>query len=70
MTSNDSGGASQDSMKQILSLMVSIANIEPSIIHIMHYATARLDLYTAAPLKTVSLKEDSKLSYQELLDKL
>jgi hypothetical protein len=57
-------------MKQISGLMVLIANIKSSIIHITHSATARLDLYTAAPPKTASLEEDSKWFYQELLDEL
>lgn len=69
-TRNDSEDAPQDSMKQISGLMVSIANIESSIIHMTHSATAKLNLYTATPPKTVSLKEDFKLSYQDLLDEL
>ena len=51
-------------------LMVSIANLESSIIHMTCSATAKLNLYVAKPPRTVSYHEDSQRSHQELLDEL
>ena len=50
-------------------LMASmIARIENSAIHATRSTTARLDLFTSAPPKTVSLEEDSRRSFEELLN--
>ncbi|KAH9976936.1 hypothetical protein BJV74DRAFT_888595 [Russula compacta] len=51
-------------------LMVSITNLESSVIHMTHSATAKLNLYMAEPPRTVSHHEDSQQTYQELLNEL
>jgi hypothetical protein len=59
-----------ESAVPILGLMVSIANMESSIIHMTHSVTARLNLYTTAPPKVILLKEDCEHSHEELLHEL
>ena len=62
-----------DSAPKIVSgLMASIASIETSVVHMTRSATARLDHFTSAPPKTVSLtgKEDSSRSHENLLNEL
>ena len=44
-------------------LMVSITNLESSIIHMTCSATAKLNLYVAKPPRTVSYHEDSQQSH-------
>ena len=55
---------------RISGLMAAIASIETSVIHITRSATARLDLFTSAPSKTVSFDEDSRRSFENLLNEL
>jgi hypothetical protein len=56
--------------KIVSGLMASIASIETSVVHMTRSATARLDLFTSAPPKTVSLEEDSSRSHENLLNEL
>jgi hypothetical protein len=63
---SDHGTQHKNSQRHPMSSLVeSIANIETGIIHMTHSATAHLDLFTAAPLKTMSIAEDSRLSPDE-----
>jgi hypothetical protein len=61
-----------DTMPQepFLGFLATYANLESQVAHMTHSVSARHNLYTAEPPKTVSLEEDCKLSNEDLLKEL
>ncbi len=51
-------------------LLVLIANMETTIIHMTRSASARLDLFTAEPPKIVSIEEDRKKTPIKMLNEI
>jgi hypothetical protein len=57
-------------MKPLSGLIASLADIENNVIHMTRSATAKLDLFTVAPPKVVSIEEDRMLSPGTMLNEL
>ena len=55
---------------KVSGLLISIANMETSVIHMTRSASARLDLFTAAPPKIVSVEKDRRRSPNEMFNEL
>ncbi|KAH9015204.1 hypothetical protein EDB85DRAFT_2211933 [Lactarius pseudohatsudake] len=68
-SSNNTDNNPEDT-QPVSGIMDTLASLETKVAHMTRSATARLDVFTAAPLKIVSLHEDKLKSREELLTEL